>query len=80
MTIVEIRKITHTKIRNLHDNSISVFDQDILEIQFKNGQTRKIAMFMEKDITDIVYLEVITTRKTKTVVLMHDILEDEIPW
>ena len=77
MNIVEIRLITHTKLRNLHDDRISVFEQDIMEIHYEDNSVRKIAMFMQKDITDRDYYEIIPTKKTKIKILMHDDILDE---
>ena len=77
MKIVEIRKITHVKLKNLHDNRVSFGTDDILEIKFEDGSVRMVDLFMEQDITDVDYAEILPTRRTKTIILMHDILEDD---
>ena len=80
MDIVEIKKITNTKLKNLHDNRISVFTQDLLKIKFEDGQVRTVALFMEADITDVDYYEVLYTPRTKEIMIMHDDILDEIPY
>ena len=80
MDIVELKKITNTKLKNLHDNRISVFTQDLLKIKFEDGQVRTIALFMETDITDVDYYEVLYTPRTKEIMIMHDDILDEIPY
>lgn len=77
MKIIEIKLITHTKIKDYHHNDLSMFETDILEIMFEDRSVRKISLFMDKDITDVDYCEVVKMKRSKEKVIMHDIDEDD---
>ena len=71
MNIVRIIKLKNVRIKNIHNNTLFP-KQDVLEIEFENGEIRKIDLFSEKDITDIDYFEIETTPKTRCDIIFED--------
>lgn len=71
MNIIEIARLKNVRIKNLH-NEVLFPTQDILRITFENGDTRTIDLICEKDITDMDYLKVIESDKTRTRILFKD--------
>ena len=64
MKIIKIARVKNVKIENLHNGFIFP-TQDILRVSFENGDIRTIDLICEKDITDIDYLKVIESDKTR---------------
>lgn len=77
MRIIEIKKITHCRIKDYNHNDISMFETDIIEITYEDRTKRYVSTFMDKDLTDIEYAEYIRTKRSKEKILMHDIDEDD---
>lgn len=71
MNIIEITRFKNVRIKNLH-NEVLFPTQDILRITFENGDNRIIDLISEKDITDIDYLSVVVSDKTRTRTLFKD--------
>ena len=68
--VIAIVKFNNVQIRNKHNDFLFPM-QDILEIDMEDG-FRIIYLFSQKDITDIDYFEIVTTPKTKKIVLFKE--------
>ena len=68
--VIAIVKFNNVQIRNKHNDFLFPM-QDILEIDMEDG-FRIIDLFSQKDITDIDYFEIVTTPKTKKIVLFKE--------
>lgn len=63
--IIKIEHIKNVRIRN-NNNRVLFPMQNILKIYFRDGKSRTIDLFSERDITNIEYLKEVETPKTKT--------------
>lgn len=63
--IIKIEHIKNVRIRN-NNNRVLFPMQNILKVYFRDGKSRTIDLFSERDITDIEYLQEVETPKTKT--------------
>lgn len=70
--IVKVAHIKNVRIRNTNNGALFPM-QNILKIYFRNGESRTIDLFSERDITDIEYLQEIATPKTKEKVIFKEI-------
>lgn len=71
--IIGIVRFDNVRIKNTH-NDFLFPPQSILEIDLEDG-FRLVDLFSQKDMTDVDYFEVVSTPKTRKVVIFKD--EDE---
>lgn len=69
--IIKITKIDNVKIENTH-NDFQYPLQSILKIETREGGSRIIDLMADRDITDIDYLVVKETPKTKEKILFKE--------
>jgi len=70
--IIRISKIDNIQVENTH-NGFMFPVQNILEIEFRGGDVRILDLMADRDITDIDYLIVHETPKTKRKDLFKEI-------
>lgn len=71
MKIIRIAKKRNIRVKNTH-NGVLFPKQDIIVIEFENSSKRIIDLMSEKDITDIDYLQVVESPKTKEINIFKD--------
>ena len=69
--IIKITKIENIKIKNTH-NDFEYPLQSILKVETREGGSRIIDLMADRDITDIDYLVVKETPKTKEKILFKE--------
>lgn len=62
--IIRITKTSNVRVENTH-NGFMFPAQNILEIEYRNGEVRVLDLMAERDITNIDYLLVHDTSNTK---------------
>lgn len=70
--IIRVEHVKNVRIRN-NNNGVLFPMQNILKVYFRNGESRTIDLFSERDITEIEYLKEIETPKTKAKTIFKEI-------
>lgn len=73
--IIRITKVNNVRVENLHDGFLFPA-QDFLEIETRGGDVRILSLIAERDITDIDYLKLKETDKTKKRDLFKENMDD----
>ena len=64
MEIIKITKVDNVNVENAHNGHLFPL-QSILEVEYEDGSKRTLDLISERDITDIDYLIVRKSDKTK---------------